>query len=71
MSIEKRIRLLTFAVVAITLGEFVLGFIALLQSSSVAHVALVYGSQLVLFDWIIISSRNRLKRESHSSGGID
>jgi len=70
MTLEKRIRLLTFAMIAITLGEFVLALIALLQGSSIAHVVLVYGSQLVLFDWTIISSRKRLKRELQLSGAI-
>jgi hypothetical protein len=66
MSIEKRIRLLTFLAVAFSFVEVCLAVLNLLTGYTLTHVALVYGSQLVIFDWIILSARNRFKRELKS-----
>ncbi len=71
MSTEKRLRMLMVCFIVFTLVEIVLALIALLENSTVGHVALIYGTQLVLFDGLIISTRRRLKRElqSQSSAG--
>jgi hypothetical protein len=69
MSIEKRLRILTVCLVGITLAEIFLALIALLENSTLGHVALIYGTQLVLFDGIIISTRQRLKRELQGQSG--
>ncbi len=63
MSIQKRLRMLMFSLITVTFAEIFLALIALLQNSSLLHVALIYGTQLVLIDGFILSSRNRLKRE--------
>ena len=57
--------------IVFTLVEIFLALIALLENSTLGHVALIYGTQLVLFDGLIISTRRRLKRElqSQSSAG--
>lgn len=52
-----------FSLITVTFAEIFLALIALLQNSSLLHVALIYGTQLVLIDGFILSSRNRLKRE--------
>jgi hypothetical protein len=55
--------MLMFSLITVTFAEIFLALIALLQNSSLLHVALIYGTQLVLIDGFILSSRNRLKRE--------
>ena len=69
MSTEKRLRMLMVCLIVMTLAEFFLAFLALLENSTLGHVALIYGTQLVLFDGIIISTRQRLKRELRSQSG--
>ncbi len=71
MSIEKRIRMLTFCLFAFTFAEILLALIALLEGSSIAHVALIYGSQLVLVDGLTFTSRRRLKRELKTLGSAN
>ena len=63
MSIEKRLRMLTVSFIVFTFAEVFLALIALLENSTLGHIALIYGTQLVLFDGFILSSRKRLKRE--------
>ena len=63
MSLEKRIRVLTFCLVAFTFAEILLALVGLLEGSSLAHVALLYGIQLVLFDGFAFRARNRLQKE--------
>ena len=62
MTVEKRIRLPTVAFIVITVAEILMALLDLLTGSTVAHVALVYGSQLLLLDGFILYSRSRLKR---------
>jgi len=65
MSLEKRIRLLSISLIAITLAEIFLAVLDLLSGHTLARVALIYGPQLLLLDGFILSSRQRLKRELH------
>jgi len=70
MTIEKRLKMLTFALVTFTCAEIFLALIALLENSTPGHVALIYGSQLVLIDGMILSSRKRLKRERQAQSPV-
>jgi hypothetical protein len=63
MTLEKRIRVLSISIVAITFAEGLLGLIALIEGSSLAHVALIHGTQWLLVVGLAISSRKRLKKE--------
>jgi len=63
MSLEKRIRLLSFTLVIFTMAEVLLALISLLEGHSLTRVALIYGTQLLMFGGSIASSRVRLKKD--------
>ncbi|MEO6924527.1 MAG: hypothetical protein ABI142_11935 [Bryocella sp.] len=64
MTVSKRIRLLKIGLIFFNLGEIFLALMDLLTNVSIGHVLLIYGTQIVLFDALIISTLRRLKRES-------
>jgi hypothetical protein len=69
MTIAKRIRLLKIGLVLVTVGEIISGLLALLTGSSLTHVLLIYGIQLVFFSLFIISVLRMTKDEENRQRG--
>jgi hypothetical protein len=64
MTIKNRIRFLKFALIAFNVAAILMILLGLLSGASVTHVLLIYGTQMIMFNALIIFALRRLKREA-------
>ena len=65
MTLAKRVRLLKVFLILFNIGELLVILLDLLTNVRLLHVLLVNGTQLVFFNFLIVSSLRRFKSEEN------